>query len=475
MSHERASYKRIILCADGTWLASDQGGTEEPSNVARIARMIANDGTDADGKIVPQIVSYHSGLGAGELPLEKTISGSFSGEGSIGWGLDTQVCEIYEFVSDNYSPGDEIFFFGFSRGAFTVRSVVGLISDVGVLSSQHMSYFAEMWKAYRENTNGEPFSKTVWYQQHKDMLRLEDVRIKVVGVWDTVGSLGIPEWPLVNLASKVGIALNKKYEFHNTKVSKNVDLAFQALAIDERRLTFPPTLWHKTANAPAKELQQCWFPGVHGDIGGGAKNREITDIAFAWMVDNLSGMLAFEEVVVDDLIQQHQDARAKRISADHLGDNSWGCGPIVSNFAGVEGAFFRVLGVQDRTPGNYPPTQGQQPETRDTNESFHPIVRVRKTILTSQYRPAALTGYTFERPKGPQGARAGWYWDKKGMAPAIPEFVLRPEKKLLVANGTGYAYRDSLSRTMCPEHLLVDLDQDNGVADSLTTKRNGRV
>jgi uncharacterized protein (DUF2235 family) len=100
------------------------------------------------------------------------------------------VCQIYEFISHNYVKGDELFFFGFSRGAFIVRSVTGLVSDIGVLSSQHMSHFAEMWKSYRENTGGESFRKTAWYQQNQDKLRLaDDVRIKVVGVWDTVGAL----------------------------------------------------------------------------------------------------------------------------------------------------------------------------------------------------------------------------------------------------------------------------------------------
>lgn len=97
---------------------------------------------------------------------------------------------MYDFVANNYVPGDELFFFGFSRGAFTVRSVAGLISDVGVLSAVHMSHFPEMWKVYRENSDGKSFTKTAWYQKHKDKLRLTDsLRIKVIGVWETVGAL----------------------------------------------------------------------------------------------------------------------------------------------------------------------------------------------------------------------------------------------------------------------------------------------
>jgi uncharacterized protein (DUF2235 family) len=112
----------------------------------------------------------------------------FKLKGALGWGLDIDVCQICDFISNNYEPGDELFFFGFSRGAFTVRSVAGLICDVGVLSAVHMTHFAEMWKAYRANTGGEPFTNSAWYQDHKEKLQLE-VRIKVVGVWDTVGAL----------------------------------------------------------------------------------------------------------------------------------------------------------------------------------------------------------------------------------------------------------------------------------------------
>lgn len=99
------------------------------------------------------------------------------------------MCQIYDFIANNYEPGDELFFFGFSRGAFTVRSVAGLVCEIGVLSAVHMSRFAEMWTAYRANTGGEPFRNSTWYWDNKDELGLTDARVKVVGVWDTVGAL----------------------------------------------------------------------------------------------------------------------------------------------------------------------------------------------------------------------------------------------------------------------------------------------
>jgi uncharacterized protein (DUF2235 family) len=110
--------------------------------------------------------------------------------GGVGWGLNIDICQLYEFISNNYAPGDELMLFGFSRGAFTARSVAGLVCDIGILSPVNMSHFADMWKAYKANTDGEPFSKSAWYQKHKDKLLLsENIKIKVVGVWETVGAL----------------------------------------------------------------------------------------------------------------------------------------------------------------------------------------------------------------------------------------------------------------------------------------------
>lgn len=109
--------------------------------------------------------------------------------GGLGWGLDHDVTEIYEFIANNYEPNDELFFFGFSRGAFTVRSAAALVSNVGVLSAINMSQFHAMWAAWRARDNKKPFQESAWYKGNKDQLKLKNVQVKVVGVWDTVGAL----------------------------------------------------------------------------------------------------------------------------------------------------------------------------------------------------------------------------------------------------------------------------------------------
>jgi hypothetical protein len=172
-------------------------------------------------------------------------------------------------------------------------------------------------------------------------------------------------------------------------------------------------------------------------------------------VDNLSGMVTFEEAAIEVFIKQHQQALAENNTKNNV-TNGWGCGPIVSNFSGLQGAFFRILGKQDRTPGNYPQAPGEGIDGA-TNEYFHPIARIRKSKL-SNYHPISLYGYSLEQPD----SDAGWVWNKKG-GQAVPEYVMLPEKKMSVVHEGGYKTTSSLSRLLCPKILLADLDRDNGM------------
>src|SRR5262249_49626303 len=138
-------------------------------------------------------------------------------------------------------------------------------------------------------------------------------------------------------------------------------------------------------------------------------------------IDNLSGMLTFDDAAIKLFIKQHQRA----LNAIHV-INGWGCGPIVDNFSGLQGAFFRLLGKQERTPGDYPRDPGDG-SAGATNEYFHPITRIRKNKL-SNYNPPSLRGYATKEPDG----SVGWKWMKKGVQ-AVPEYVMRPEKTMSVA------------------------------------------
>lgn len=138
--------------------------------------------------------------------------------GAFGSTLNDNVCEAYNFLANNWGPGDEIFLFGFSRGAYTARALAGLICNAGLLETRFMDNFHDMYKAFQANTDGTAFRETKWATDNWNLYSKylqKDVKIKVVGVWDTVGSLGLPETGPVSYLN-----LNKAYRFHNTQLDK---------------------------------------------------------------------------------------------------------------------------------------------------------------------------------------------------------------------------------------------------------------
>ncbi|PPJ55639.1 hypothetical protein CBER1_09534 [Cercospora berteroae] len=435
---EVANYKRIIVCCDGTWMAANTGDASTPSNVAKIARAIAPHAL-VDGKIVTQVVSYNAGLGSTSLPFAKAI------EGGLGWGLDVEVTQVYDFISNNYELGDELFFLGFSRGAFTVRSAACLVSDIGILSAVNMGSFAEMWKAYRARSNKSPFEESQWYRENSERLKIKKVPVRVVGVWDTVGALGVPQWPGVTALQAVGIPLNQKYAFHDTSLPRNIQHGFQALALDEKRVTFPPTMWRDQTASKEQRLEQCWFPGVHSNVGGQADDP-VEDGDRGGIAANTLAWMASE--AIDLLTSQHATALAQ--SGDPSG---WGCGKIVDNFAGLSGTFFRILGQQTRTPGAY---------SDDAHESIHPMVRYRRARV-SGWKPAAVTGLTLN-----DGIKTAVTWSKAGQN-NVPEYPMFVERDFSVAkrNEDGsweHTTRSSLAKELCPKEvfrwLYPSLQQD---------------
>jgi uncharacterized protein (DUF2235 family) len=215
--------------------------------------------------------------------------------GAFGKGLGAHVREAYRSIVDNYEPGDEIFLFGYSRGAFTVRSTGGLIRRSGVLRREHRERIGEAYRLYRRR---DPAAKA----EGKDALAFRaafshEPRIRFIGVWDTVGSLGIPAgipWFPVT----VGL-INRRWAFHDTECSDWVDYAYQALAIDERRPQFAPTLWTQPADQIRPTMEQVWFAGVHSNVGGGCADCGLSDLAFLWMMEKASVVgLAFDEEFV---------------------------------------------------------------------------------------------------------------------------------------------------------------------------------
>jgi uncharacterized protein (DUF2235 family) len=262
--------KRLIVCCDGTWNTADQAiaGQARPTNVTKLALSVA--ATDAAG--VRQCVYYHRGVGTSRW---QRLRG-----GAFGFGLSGNVLDAYRFLIDNYQPDDQLYFFGFSRGAYTARSTVGLIRNSGIVRPENAERVDEAWQLYRSSVEKPSGVASTLFRRAYSY----EPRIHFIGVWDTVGALGIPalgpRWlrPLVRL-------VNRRWEFHDTKLSTHVDAAFHALAIDERRAAFEPTLWHRQPGAGDQEVRQAWFTGVHCDIGGGYPDSSLSDIALLWMAD----------------------------------------------------------------------------------------------------------------------------------------------------------------------------------------------
>lgn len=262
--------KRLIICADGTWNTPETEGADGGSstNVLKIMRSIKTTGSQE----VPQIRFYCQGVGTGNV-IDKIKGGAF------GAGLSTNVIECYRFLANNYNEGDEIYIFGFSRGAFTARSLGGFIGAIGLVHPRQLGKLPDGWAYYRtapENRN------TPKAQAHLAALgkRITDVPIKCIGVWDTVGSLGIPG--TVFNGYRAG-----DFNFHDTELGKDVEVALHAVAIDERRKNFAPTLWDESTNPSNRILEQVYFPGVHSNVGGGYPDQGLSDGALFWMIQRL--------------------------------------------------------------------------------------------------------------------------------------------------------------------------------------------
>lgn len=289
--------KRLVFCFDGTTNTLD---ARHATNVVKLAQSLS----PMTRSGVAQLIYYDRGVG--------TDAGEKIRGGALGHGLDKNLYDAYAFLIFNYSPGDEIYVFGFSRGAYTARSFVGLIQHVGLLRRRDAGQISESVAFYRKRDaldgagteRGLEFrrqkSPEVCVSQEDDDYRCRTqpnyrpgdaphLRINYLGVWDTVGALGIPaHWWLSGLD-------RRNYLFHDTELTPIVKKARHAVAIDERRMTFAPSLWsnvdalNRQAKAdpasPKAPYQQQWFPGDHGSVGGGGNREGLSDQAFRWIID----------------------------------------------------------------------------------------------------------------------------------------------------------------------------------------------
>ncbi|KAF8542798.1 hypothetical protein BDD12DRAFT_727926 [Trichophaea hybrida] len=358
--------KRIIICCDGTWQNSDGGVLEDPTNITRITRALKSESSDG----IAQIVYYQAGVGTGGA-IDKIIGGG------TGDGLSENVREAYGFLAHNFHPSDTIHLFGFSRGAYTARSICGLICRLGILTKRGMDRFYQIYKDYMAGRLREPGYVEALQAEDGGALVTPDVNVTTIGCFDTVGALGIPTLPVPGLGHALsGVVNAKKYSFHATDLSPRVLHAFHALALDEMRAPFTPSLWYKLANNNNTELRQCWFPGVHTNIGGGYPDQEISDMTLAWMIERTKQYLDWDPTYLQHIMRNGGDYRKE-----------WAAGKIYDSRMGL----MKLAGKEVRTPGEY-----HTDEAADTGEMVHVSARVRKIVMDGEWNGGALAGWTWD-------------------------------------------------------------------------------
>ncbi|PCC98349.1 DUF2235 domain-containing protein [Halopseudomonas pelagia] len=249
--------KRIVICADGTWQSPE---SDKPTHVLRIAQAVAP--ADAQGN--RQVVFYDWGVGSEGDRLTGGVTGK---------GIDKNIMDCYRFIVHNYDVGDQLFLFGFSRGAYTVRSLGGLIRNCGILKRAHAGHINAAYELYRQRSPASSPGEVKARQFRKDYAVADISQIEFIGVFDTVGALGIP-------APFLGTLGTARYLFHDTEPSGIICHARHAVAIDENREDFEPALW---TLKPGIDLKQVWFAGVHTDIGGGYPDHSLGDYAGVWI------------------------------------------------------------------------------------------------------------------------------------------------------------------------------------------------
>ena len=416
--------KKLIVCCDGTWMDSDNGWVkgkggsagrpQNPSNVTRIARAIQ----DQDQDHHQQIVYYQAGIGTGIGLYDHLIGGG------TGAGLSENIREAYMFLASNYSEHtklqqkDSIFLLGFSRGAFTARSLGGFIGAIGILKKRAIPHFYEIFQDWENagNPKKPPQFFETFYRLHpnfkpiypaaelaRDKLRIneyieeyrrilhvhnltQEVEIKCIGVWDTVGALGVPVNPLFQRIFHLP-SFFKEYKWFDTTIDNHVKNAFQALGLDERRFPYSPAIWERPKGV-STNLKQVWFPGAHSNVGGSYNDQTCADITLCWMMDQLSGntMPATEDFEPlnwikfdDDYITDYYEMQVKQYqAADHPTFRGWGKGKVYDSLTFPQS----LAGQKVRKPGQYHKTDydtgfATSELLHDTCEYIHSSVRYR--------------------------------------------------------------------------------------------------
>ncbi len=260
--------KNIALLSDGTGNSNIKG---RGTNVFKLYEAIDFNLTDC-----PQLAFYDDGVGTQQFKPLKILGGAF------GWGLSRNVRHLYTELVRCYEPGDRIYLFGFSRGAFTVRSLAGLIAKMGILKSAAYPDDDELeiavlklYQDYRRNNLAHLEKLFFRPPRGNDLIVHQNAPIRFIGVWDTVAAVGLPFAEATEFWNRYVF----RFKFSDHVLNPLVERACQAMSIDDERQTFHPLLWQDDPR-----IEQVWFPGVHANVGGGYPQQGLSLVALDWMM-----------------------------------------------------------------------------------------------------------------------------------------------------------------------------------------------
>ncbi len=291
--------RKLILCFDGTWNHPDDPQKPEDQQVETNVRRLFE--AALEGPRVPdQIKWYDDGIGNRDW-FERL------GAGAFGIGLDQKILDGYRYLAQTYEEGDRVYLFGYSRGAYSARSLVGLIRKCGLVHREHPAQSRKAYDIYRTRHNSSDCPEATDFRKRYS----REIDIHTIGVFDSVGALGVP------LESFSGYN-QSRYRFHDVNLSSIVRNGFHAMAIDEHRKAFNITLWDPPGPID-QVMEQRWFVGSHADIGGGNPDRRLSDLTLRWMMERaLACGLIFEPKHVPLRIEKNHLARVSDSYADFL-------------------------------------------------------------------------------------------------------------------------------------------------------------
>jgi uncharacterized protein (DUF2235 family) len=351
--------KRLAVYLDGTWNTLNNN-----TNVWRLKSLTAE---NAD-----QRVYYSQGVG--------TQRGESARGGVTGYGIDTEIIQAYTWLIENFDDGDEIYIFGFSRGAYTARSLSGLVCKCGILELGAPLSIEQLYDRYR--LYDAPTIRSLLATALPANAHIEDqwlvkysraTKVKFIGVWDTVGSLG---YPIGSAEARV-----HKFKFLDTHLRLDNEHAFHALALDEHRHNFEPTFWTRTvttgaAGAPERpidKVEQRWFVGAHANVGGGYPSDPLAQRPLKWLMDKASALgLVFRHQVVIDTAQVVP--------------------PIKDSYAEFAGGFYRLFFGPFYRPVGTPPEKGSVATTNRINETIDGSL-FERWRADANYRPQNLVDW----------------------------------------------------------------------------------